>query len=196
MIACMLEGLLAFLVLAAAGIAGETWLTAKFDRSRANIWLADHIYLPALRMPALIGFVLASYPALYGLESAPALAALLDFDWFGHALNMLFILPLLFSLLPVAGRLSALMLPLQGMALTALLFMPLTAAMQVEASAWPDMPTLLAVLGFGIGGHFLGNEIASRLPQRKFALPAYDAIILLCQAPAIFTYGRMLGARL
>ncbi len=193
----MLEGLLAFLVLAAAGLAGEVLLIDRLRDSRIDIWLADHVYLPALRIPALIGFVLAAYPSLYGLDSGPPLTALLDFDWFGRAMNALFVLPLLFSLLPVAGRFSALVLPLQGMALTALLFTPLAAAMQVEAPAYaPDMAAWLALSGFGFGGHFLGNAIARRLPQRKLALPVHDAVILLCQAPVIFAYGRALGAGL
>lgn len=191
----MFEGVLVFLALAAAGLAGEIFLVDRLRDSPANDWLADHVWLPALRLPALIGFVLASYPALYGLESGPPLSALLDFDWFGRAMNMLFILPLLFSLLPVAGRFSALVLPLQGMALTALLFTPLAAAMNVEATAYaPDQAAVLALFGFGIGGHFLATGLARRLPQHELALPAYDGVILLCQAPAIFAYGRTLGA--
>lgn len=193
----MFEGILIFLVLATAGLAGETWLVEKFDRSQANIWLLDHVYLPALRLPALIGFVLASYPSLYGLESGPPLAALLDFDWFGQALNILFLLPLLLSLLPVAGRMPAFVLPLQGMVLAALLFMPLVTVMNIDNPDYrPDITTLFALTGFGIGGHFLGNTLAVRLPQRKFALPARDAIILIFQAPAILAYGRALGSGL
>src|SRR5690606_18393583 len=117
---------------------------------RVNHWLIDHVYLPALRMPALIGFVLASYPTLYGLDSGPSLAVLTDFDWFGQALHILFALPLLLSLLPAAGRLPALVLPLQGMALTALLFAPLATVMGTPTpSYWPDAASLVALLGFG-----------------------------------------------
>jgi len=193
----MLEGLFVFLVLATAGIAGEILLIDRLRDSRLDDWLAEHIYLPALRLPALIGFVLGSYPTLYGLESAPPLAVLLDFDWFGRALNVLFMLPLLASLLPLAGRLSALVLPLQGMALAALLFLPLTLALDLpSASYWPDLATLSALLVFGVGGHIAGTAIAERLPRRRLALPAYDATILLFQAPAILAYGNALGRRL
>lgn len=192
----MLEGVFIFLVLAALAVAGESILIDRLRVSPANDWLADHLYLPLLRLPALIGFVLASYPALYGLESAPALATLLDFDWFGRTLNLLFILPLVLSLVPVAGRASSLVLPLQGVAVTALLFTPLAAALAVESpSYWPDEHAWIALLFFGVGGHLLGSTLARRLPQRRFAVPLHDAVILLCQAPAILAYGRALGAR-
>ncbi len=194
----MLEGILVFLLLATAAVAGEVLLVDRLrEDSRASDWLADHVYLPALRMPALIGFVLGAYPALYGLETGPPLATLLDFDWFGRALNILFILPLLFSLLPVAGRICALVLPVQGMALTALLFTPLAAALAAESpSYWPDSHTWLALAAFGVGGHLLGTWLTERLPRRTLAIPVYDAVILLCQAPAIVAYGRALGRTL
>lgn len=197
----MLAGLLTFLVLAALGIGGEILLIERLrhalKHSRTTQWLSEHVYLPALRMPALIGFVLAAYPSLYGLDTGPPLPSLLDFNWFGRALNILFMLPLLFSLLPVAGRLSALILPLQGMALTALLFTPLAAAMDVQDVRYlPDVSTLLMLLTLGIGGHILGTVTAERLPRHRNALPAYDGIVLLFQAPAIFAYGRMLGLEL
>lgn len=197
----MLAGLLTFVFLATLGIAGEVLLLDRLrhalDDSRMQEWLTEHIYLPALRMPALIGFVLAAYPSLYGLDAGPPLSTLLDFNWFGRALNILFMLPLLFSLLPVAGRWSALILPLQGTALTALLFLPLSATLGVQDPAWfPDIVTLLAVLMFGVGGHLLGTATAERLPRRRSALPAYDGIVLLFQAPAILIYGRLLGLEL
>ena len=193
----MLSGLSTFFVLAAIGVAGEVLLLDRLRDSRANDWLADHVYLPALRMPALIGLVLAAYPALYGLGSGPPLNALLDFNWFGRALNILFILPLLFSLLPLAGRLSALVLPLQGMALTALLFMPLAADAGIDNPGYLATPGEAAlVLVFGIGGHFLGTLVAERLPRRRLALPAYDFMVLLCQVPAILVYGNALGRQI
>src|SRR5690606_2849457 len=197
----MLEGVLTFLILAAAAVAGEILvldrLRAALAHSRAHDWLVEHIYLPALRMPALIGFVLASYPALYGLDAAASLSTLLGFDWFGRALNLLFALPLVLSLLPVAGRMSALVLPLQGMGLAALLYTPLAAATgAAHASYWPDAATFGALAVFGLGGHVAGSALAERLPRRRLALPAYHAVILLCQAPAVFAYGRALGARL
>jgi hypothetical protein len=192
----MLEGLIAFTLLAAAAIAGEILLIDRLRISPVNDWLADHIYLPMLRLPALIGFVLASYPALYGLESAPPLATLLDFDWFGRALNLLFILPLLLSLAPVAGQISSLVLPLQGIALTALLFTPLTTALAIDSpSYWPDRSAWLALAVFGVGGHLLGSAVARRLPGRRLAVPLHDAVVLFCQAPAIMAYGHALGAR-
>lgn len=190
----MLAGLLTFIFLATLGVAGEILLIDRLRVTPLNDWLAEHVYLPALRMPALIGFVLAAYPSLYGLDAGPPLSALLDFNWFGRALNILFMLPLLFSLLPVAGRWSALILPLQGMALTALLFMPLAVSLDVhDASFLPNISSLLALLAFGIGGHVLGTITAEQLPRRRSALPAYDGIVLLFQAPAILVYGRMLG---
>lgn len=197
----MLAGLLTFIFLATLGIVGEILLIDRLrhalDHSRTQEWLTEHVYLPALRMPALIGFVLAAYPSLYGLDAGPPLSSLLDFNWFGRALNILFMLPLLFSLLPIAGRWSALILPLQGMSLTALLFMPLAAALEVQAASFlPDMATLLALLTLGIGGHVLGTTAAEHLPRHRNALPAYDGIVLLFQAPAILAYGRMLGVDL
>lgn len=185
-----------FLALAAAATVGEILLIDRLRVSAANDWLADHIYLPLLRLPALVGFVLASYPALYGLEAAPPLATLLDFDWFGRALNLLFVLPLVFSLVPVAGQVTSLVLPLQGMALTALLFTPLAAALAIDSpSYWPDAAAWFALAVFGVGGHLLGSAVARRLPDRRLAVPLHDAAILLCQAPAILAYGHALGAR-
>lgn len=193
----MLTGIAVFLILATAGLAGEIRLIEKLRVTPANDWLADHVYLPALRMPALIGFVLGAYPALFGLESAPALASLLDFNWFGRALNLLFILPLLVSLAPVAGRFSAIALPIQGIALISLLYLPLQQAMPAAHAVQASHATgWFAVIAFAYAGHALGNFIAERLPRHDLEQVTYDALVLLFQAPLLFSYGRMLGARL
>lgn len=188
----MLTGLFAFLLLATAGLAVEIRVVDRLRHSDVDEWLAEHVYLPVLRMPALIGFVLGAYPALYGLDTGPPLSALLDFDWFGRALNILFFLPLLLSLLPVAGRISGLVLPLQAVALTALLFSPLAAmAGLAEPDYGPGYAVWTALLVFALAGHFLGNALAARLPNRT--RPLYDAVVLCCQIPAIALYGRALG---
>lgn len=191
----MLTGLVLFIVLAVAGLLVEAWLIGHLRHDRLNDWLADHVYLPALRLPALIGFVLGAYPTLYGLSSAPALSHLIDFDWFGQALNLVFVLPLLFSLLPVAGHLPGILLPLQGAALTALLFGPLAAALSVEPHYFPGAPVLLIMLLLALAGHILGQQLVRRFPE-NLAAPLYDAAILACQAPAVLAYGRALGRQL
>lgn len=191
----MLAGLLLFILLAVAGLVIEVWLIDRLRHDRLNDWLADHLYLPALRLPALIGFVLGAYPSLFGLTDAPPLGQLIDFDWFGQAMNLLFVLPLLFSLLPVAGRLPGLLLPLQGAALVALLFGPLAHALGVQASYYPGSEVLGLMLVLALAGHFLGQQLVRRFPD-ALAAPLYDAAVLACQAPAIIAYGRALGRQL
>jgi len=87
-------------------------------------WLFERLLIPSARALALVVFILLAYPTLFGLTEAPSLGSLLNAERsrITHLVNLTFALSLLLPVLPVVGRLPALVLPIQGMAAASLLF--------------------------------------------------------------------------
>lgn len=182
-------------------------LLARVDDVTSTHWLAEHLLIPAARALALVVFILLAYPGLFGLAEAPKLGELLSAERgrITSLLNLTFILSLLLPLLPVIGRLPALVLPIQGMAAASLLFHWLSASLPLQRiEYWPDWPVLGILLTMAFASHALARRlsagIATGLRQRfeKAGLEAlvYRSIILILQAPVILLYGLSLGQQL
>lgn len=169
-------------------------------------WGTEYIALPLLRVLLLVGFLLWSYPALFGWVEAAPLEAVFDAD--EHRLrqlvNLLFVLSLLLPLLPLLGELDATVLPLQGLVATALLYRWATDAATPAATPalWPALPVLAALLLSAAAIHYLARAAAAvapqHLPSRLQTLPPscrYRALALASQWLPMVLYGRYLGGQ-
>lgn len=173
----------------------------------STLWLAEHLLIPAARALALVAFILFAYPILFGLAEAPKLAELLAAGRgrITSLVNLSFVLSLLLPLLPVIGRLPALVLPIQGMAAASLLFHWLVATQPSQwIEYWPNWPALGTLLAMAFVGYALArrlSEIIATTLQKHYEKAGletliYRSIILALQAPVILFYGLSLGRQL
>lgn len=199
--------LLAVLFLGVAGVlAGLLDLTRKHPgvASPAPASRRDHLFRPLLRAAIITCFVLLAYPALFGLRDAPPLGVLLA----GDALRVNRLVGLSFLallLLPMVSRFaakSALLLPLQGLLATALVFGWFVHDLGVTAaSVWPGTSTALVLAVYVFAGHrlalalggMLGGTVDGQWPTRGGDQLVRSACETLVQAPVILLYGFALG---
>ncbi len=201
--------IVALIVYAAASLAlaiAATRLHGRFEHG-ANQWFWEHFYLPLLRAAILMGFILLAYPVLFGILNAPPINELLadGKGRFGHLLGIVFGLSLLLPILPVAGSLPALVLPIQGIAAAALVFHWMTDSMGHESiSYWPGLNIVALVVAMAWGtywvtAHALG--MAEALAKSFFEVADLDEMLhegltLVLQAPVIIVYTLALGGQI
>jgi hypothetical protein len=97
----MIAALIAF----AAAVAAALFIEARILRHTIGVpvtgWLTEHVYIPALRAAAVMAFVVAGYPALYGVPELPPLGeALAARGGFPFLLNLMIIAGLLLPVVP------------------------------------------------------------------------------------------------
>lgn len=199
--ACLGFGLLNLLL---AGFE-QRFLSAMAEHSVTG-WLAEHVYLPLARVFSILIFIALAYPALFGQREAPGIHALLTGGEHrvGHLVNLAFLTSLLLPLLPLAGRLPALVLPAQGLLAAALLFDWLAQALGVDAQLWPGWVTAGFIVLWLILGQRLAVWIANwphdtGIPStagRDLERVYYETAILFFQLPAILLYTLGLGEQL
>lgn len=170
-------------------------------------WLMEHLGRPWLRALAMIIFVAAAYPTLFGLSEAPSLNMLLGSEdgRLSLLLNTAFFASLLLPLLPGLDRAPGLVLPLQAMASAALLFHWLGRATGLhDLHFWPGWGNALAIVILAAlsqpvahaASHWLGAHL-NRLHDREgFEHLCYDGLLLVFQVPAILIFTLGLGAQL
>ena len=92
------------------------------NRTLQFIW--DRIGTPLLRTFLIIAFILLVYPLNFGMETAPKINVLLNVDKIriDYLINIIFLLTFLFPLIPVIGKWDELIIPLQGIIASMILF--------------------------------------------------------------------------
>lgn len=191
---------LALLLFAAAGLA-LAWAEQRLHRhafsALATAWL-EHFLLPLVRAFALMLFLAAAYPALYGLREAPPLTSILFAadGRFDALLSVLFFAGLLLPSLPLLRRLPGLTLPLQGMAGIALLFGWLAQARGVDAHGWPEPGQWLLLAALAALASALAHLLTAAIEEPVQRQDARDLLLLWLQALPLLVYGQLLGARL
>lgn len=171
------------------------------------LWQWEHVASPLLRIFLLMLFIALAYPIMFGLHEAPSLAALLASE---HAntrnlVNLLFLIAVLFPLLPVIGNWQALILPLQGIFASAVVFTWLAREQGVIAiSYWPGIPIFILIVVMAWLTHYLalafahhaGHRLDSALHLRDSSEFLARSTILVLQSPAILVYSLSLGRQL
>jgi len=201
--------LTATVVYAAAAVAG-IWL---FDRAHLALgnqhllqWLWERLAMPLLRAGLMLIFLLLAYPVLFGLPEAPPLDALLDRDplRINNLLNLLFVITLLFPLLPVLGKQDELMLPIQGIAASLLLFSWLAGATGTTVHYWPGWTSVLIMAGLALSSYRLalaaaataGHGLDRRLNTTNAGELLSRVLVLFLQYPVIVVFCHGLGKQL
>jgi hypothetical protein len=203
----VLLAIMAYAVLAGAEPFLEEWLHRVFAHNPPFQWGWDNFIGPLIRAGMIVAFVLLAYPALFGLSVAPGIGELLA----GHELRLnnllgvMFIATIFLPLFPFFGRRPELVLPLQGVLATAIVFHWLAAYLNVtSAHPWPGTTAAVLILGLAYLSYHAAIVIGSYFGERLDRACATDgldvvvmhAIQMLVQAPVILIYGYALGRQL
>ena len=171
-------------------------------------WIFAHLVLPGGRAFMLVVFILIAYPTLFGLDAAPSIDLLMHAgpNRMTTLVNVIVILPvMLLPVIPVIGALHAMVLPLQGIAASALLFHWLTQALEKpEVSYWPGFPVIGLLIVLAIISHaaasWITGVIAEQVERDLNISQAndviYNVVVSVFQIPVILLYTLALGSRL
>lgn len=169
-------------------------------------WYLQHIWIPLIRVFSIIAFIVLAYPVLFGLkEASPILELLAADDRINTLVNVLFVVTIGLSLLPVVDRLHALVLPLQGMAAILLLVNWLLPAQDAPSiNFWPNGRLLAGLLLMALLSHWLalktaevvGGWLDEQFDREGFEILVYHMTLLFFQAPIILSYSLYLGEQL
>lgn len=170
----------------------------------ASGWLMEHAVIPAARALSLVVFILIAYPVLFGFETAPAIAELLSGDRLrlANLVNVIFLLSLLLPLLPIVSRIPALVLPIQGIAASSIVFQWWAASQpQVEVGYWPGWMTFIGIIVLALLTHELAKWLSHQLEKRLDTLLhrigsgklIYRSVVMIMQVPVILLYTLSLG---
>lgn len=167
----------------------------------------DKIGAPLLRTFLIIIFILLVYPLNFGLDSAPPVNELLNSDHMrvDFLINIIFILTFFFPLIPVIGKLEELIIPLQGMIASMIIFNWLCQALEInDYSIFPDSSVFIPIIIISLITHWLAEHLSEsighyldQLYDRKgFNILVFRCILLIMQCPIIFLFGLSLGKQL
>lgn len=201
--------LAAALAYAAAAVAG-IWLHDGVRRSLQGYyqlqWLWERLAAPLLRAGLMLMFLLLAYPVLFGLHAAPVLHTLLERDPLrvNTLFNLLFVITLLFPLLPVLGERDELVLPIQGVAASLLLFSWLAGAVGTPVHYWPGWTSVVIMLVLALVSYRLaqsvaaaaGNELDNRFNVANAGELLSRALLLFLQYPVVVVFCHGLGKQL
>ena len=144
---------------------------------------------------------------IFGIKDAPSIFLLLSSGKLriNNLINLLFILTLLFPLIPVIGNWRELILPLQGIVASTIVFSWLAQALQVEhISYWPGFDIIVYVVLVAIATHWLALKITLHIGHKFDAVFNVtnsgslfaSCLIIFMQSPAILLVSRALGQQL
>ena len=167
----------------------------------------DKIGVPLIRAFLIIGFILLIYPINFGIVSAPSINELLAVDDMRSSflINMIFLLTFFFPLLPVIGKWDELIIPLQGILCSMIIFSWLCQGLKIESySLFPNFKTLGFIILISFITHWLAEYLSEhsgdyfdKLFHREgFKVLIFKAVVLIMQSPVIFIFGIYLGKQL
>jgi len=184
----------------------------KISTVSGSYWIAKHIGTPFFHILLLIAFIYMSYPILYGLEShsilethsingeriLPSLTQLLNAKS-GQTMKMvntLFIISVLLPLIPVINHFLALILPLQAIAGSAVLYGWLSETIGIEYSIFPDFIVIALIILFSFIAHLiaksmarlLGGNLNSQYHTHDMEKVVHKSILLIFQVPILLIY--------
>ena len=202
-----------FIIASLVYVLGIAICVPVFSRIHARLehpflrWQWQHIWTPLMQAGLIVTFILIAYPVLYGTVEAPAVTALFSGETMrlNYLLNTLFLLTLLFPLVPVVGEWQALVFPLQGIAASALLFAWLAESRLLrDYTLWPGLDIFIYCLALALITHRLAMIVADEAGERidnwagvtdSGALIA-ECLVLFLQSPVILLFSLGLGRQL
>jgi hypothetical protein len=170
-------------------------------------WAWDRIGMPLLRAGLMLLFILLAYPVIFAIDDVPPVTSLLDTNEprLNYLVNLLFLVTLLFPVIPILGKWEELILPAQAICASAMLFSWLAADLGVKGvSYWPGINTLILIVLIAFithwlavtVSHYLGEAVDEKLNIRDSGLILSRALILFMQSPAILLFSVALGRQL
>jgi len=170
-------------------------------------WSWDNIAAPLLRTFLIILFLLLAYPIIFSIKDAPHILILLKAEdlRINYLINLIFVVTILFPLIPVIGKWEQLILPIQSITASAMLFSWLASDLGVtDIHYLPDLFSLFIIIGLAFLSywlaqkiaHFFGNAIDEKLNIKDSGTLLSRALILFMQSPAILVYCSALGRQL
>ena len=166
------------------------------------IW--DKIGTPLLRTFLIVLFILLVYPLNFGIEEAPKINALLNVDKMriDYLIDIIFVLTFLFPLIPVIGKWDELIIPLQGIIASMILFSWLCKAISInDYSLFPGFSIYIVIIIISIIAHwiadylshYIGDYLDKTFDREGFGTLIFQCVILIMQCPVIFIFGIALG---
>jgi len=167
----------------------------------------DKIGLPFIKTILILVFILLVFPVNFGIEDAPLISELLSLNdkRSDFLLNIIFLLTFFFPLIPVIRKLEELIIPLQGILASMIIFSWLCHSMNIETyTLFPDGKTVFIILIIS----FITHELATRLSvslgdyfdklyhREGFHELIFKGVVLIMQSPVIFIFGLYLGRQL
>ena len=167
----------------------------------------DKIGMPLVRAFLIVGFILLIYPTNFGLDSAPSITALLSVDdkRSSFLINMIFLLTFFFPLIPLLGKLDELIIPLQGILCSMIIFSWLCQGLKIEHySLLPDFKVFALIILMSVATHWLAKFISEHMGdyldklfhREGFKTLSFKAVVLIMQSPVIFIFGIYLGKQI
>jgi len=175
-------------------------------------WIAKHVGSPFIHVLLLVAFIYMSYPVLYGygLENLPehqnisgeailpTLTELLNFQS-GQTMKMintLFIISILLPLIPVINRFIALILPLQAIAGSAVLYSWLGNYTGIDYSLNPGMQALALIVLFSFIAELIARALSKLMGQtlnnqyhtHDMEKVIHKSTLLILQVPILLIY--------
>lgn len=167
----------------------------------------DKIGLPFIKTILILVFIFLVFPISFGIEDAPLISELLSLNdkRSDFLLNIIFLLTFFFPLIPVIGKWEELIIPLQGILASMIIFSWLCHSMNIETyTLFPDGKTVFIILIIS----FITHELATRLSvslgdyfdklyhRQGFHELIFKGVVLIMQSPVIFIFGLYLGRQL
>lgn len=183
----------------------ERWIAQFFAANPLALWRWEHLGVPFARAALVLGFVVFSYPALFGLREAPGIERLLTTEdaRTSTVLGIMYALALLAPVLPRFYSHPEFVLPLQGILATAFLFKWMTSYLHMTAvTVWPGYDLVFAILLTSYLAHRLVQRIGCPLgatalhARRGFNVLLSHVIMLQAQLPVIVIYAAGLGRQI
>jgi len=177
----------------------------KISHVETTHWIAEQIGTPFFHVLLIIMFLYLSYPILYGLDekNLPGLNELLNTSKGQNMkmINSLFIISTLLPLIPVINRFIALILPLQAIAGSAIIYSWMADTLKIEYSLFPHLEvlaiiillSLLAELSAKIFSGILEHSINTTNLLENFQTQdiekiIYKSMLLIFQIPILLVY--------
>ena len=180
-------------------------LRETIETSLVLEWMYSHIGLPFARVLLVLVFILSAYPALYGVDSLPSLGNVLfeHSDRIHSLINWLFISSLVIPFIPMVGIIPALVIPIQSILATAMLFNWAVPDLN-KITLIPTLWVFILFIALSIVTHkiaklfaeFIGNRFKNKVNKKDLTHLVYESSLLAFQVPAILVYGYYLGMQL